>query len=241
MNRPRSPRVWPMLAAAMAGILILAGLGVWQLYRLGWKKDLLDRLAAAAAAEPADLATAVSVMAGGGNGEFLKLRLRGTYLHEGEKRLLSTYEGGPGWIVVTPMLTSEGYGILVDRGQVPDQQVESYDRPAGQVEVRGLVRLHRGGQGFFDPDNDPASGAWYWWDVPALLASSRWPAGTRALDFVVQLVPGAAAAPFPRPPEPRAGLANNHLSYAITWFGLAAVLAAVAFLYVRGLMKDSDA
>jgi surfeit locus 1 family protein len=58
---------------------------------------------------------------------------------------------------------------------------------------------------------------------------------------VVQLLPAAAAADFPRPEEPQAKLANNHLGYAITWFGLAATLLVVAGVYVLGLRKARNA
>jgi surfeit locus 1 family protein len=48
----------------------------------------------------------------------------------------------------------------------------------------------------------------------------------------VQLSPGAGTAGFPRPEEPKVNLTNNHLGYALTWFGLAATLIAVAVVYL---------
>jgi len=53
----------------------------------------------------------------------------------------------------------------------------------------------------------------------------------------VQLLPSASAAEFPRPEEPKANLANNHLGYALTWFGLAATLLAVAGFYIYDLKR----
>ena len=43
-----------------------------------------------------------------------------------------------------------------------------------------------------------------------------------------------SAADFPRPEEPKANLANNHLGYAITWFGLAlTLLGGCGLLHLR--------
>jgi len=89
-----------------------------------------------------------------------------------------------------------------------------------------------------DPENDPAANLWYWWDVPAMQAASGLAAGAKPFPDVVQLLPSAAAGgAFPRPQEPKANLANNHLGYAITWFGLAATLLGVAGFYVYDLRR----
>lgn len=60
-----------------------------------------------------------------------------------------------------------------------------------------------------------------------MIAASGLPADLKPFPFVVQLLPGTVAADFPKPQEPKADLANNHLGYAITWFGLALTLLGV--------------
>jgi surfeit locus 1 family protein len=65
-----------------------------------------------------------------------------------------------------------------------------------------------------------------------MLAASDLPAGVKPFPYVVQLTPAAGQAGFPRPEESKANLANNHLGYALTWFGLAATLIAVAVVYL---------
>jgi surfeit locus 1 family protein len=68
---------------------------------------------------------------------------------------------------------------------------------------------------------------WYWWDVKGMLAASGLPAELKPFPFAEQLVPAGSETAFPRPQAPRSDLANNHLGYAITWFGLAAALVGV--------------
>ena len=237
----RTPRAWPVVLATGVGVAILLALGAWQLDRLAWKQDLLTQLAANMAAEPVDLARAEAVAASGGTSEFLKVKVQGTFNHDAEMRMIAVHDGGPGWEIVTPLITADGRAVLVNRGVVPDREKDVIDRPAGPVEVTGYVRNYSGRQGIFAPDNDPQSGVWYWWDVPAMLANARLPAGTRAVELVLQQVPAEEARSFPRPSPPQARLRNNHLSYAITWFSLAVVLVVIAGLYLRGQMKKTTA
>jgi surfeit locus 1 family protein len=216
----------------LIGFAILMGLGVWQVKRLAWKEALLAQLAERAKADPADLAAAAARAASGEDVEFLRVRFPAEYRHDAEKKMLAPYEGGQGWIIITPAVTPDGWAVIVDRGRLPDRQLDSATRPGGQVTLDGVIRTHARGKAYFDPANDPGANLWYWWDVPAMLSSSRLPDGLRPFPFVVQLVPAAAAPGFPKPEEPKATLANNHLGYAITWFGLAATLLAVAGVYV---------
>ncbi|MFN4142200.1 SURF1 family protein [Aestuariivirga sp.] len=233
----RPPRLWPFLLASLIGIAILVGLGFWQVQRLQWKEGLLAQLAANAAAPPVDLATAEGLAAQGRDPEFVRVKFRGSYRHDAWKKMIATYEGGQGWTIITPAVSEDGHAVIVDRGRLPGQRLENFERPEGEVEIEGVIRTYRGGQGYFDPANDAAANLWYWWDVPAMLAASQLPPGLTPFPFVVQLLPASTAAEFPRPQEPQANLANNHLGYAITWFGLAATLAAVAGFYVYELKR----
>ncbi len=231
----RPPRIWPVLVAALAGVIILTLLGIWQVQRLHWKEGLLAQLAAKSSAEPVGL-DAVEAMAGKGEDpEFVRVRFNATYRHDAWKKMISTYEGGQGWTIITPAVTTDDYAVIVDRGRVPGQRLESFDSPPGELELTGLVRTYRSGKAYFDPENDPAANLWFWWDVPGMLQASGLDPALKPFPYVVQLLPGTVTAEFPKPPEPTANLRNNHLGYAITWFGLAVTLAVVALVYIRGL------
>ena len=159
------------------------------------------------------------------------LAVKGRYRPDASKLLIAVFNGSPGWEVVTPLLSGD-YLILVDRGLVPDAmrgQIPS----GGEVEVTGVLRSHNGPRGFFSPDNNVAANQWYWWDVPAMLAATPVPPGVRAVPLVLHLTPTAGDFSFPRPQAVTAGLINNHLHYAITWFALALALLVIATLYLR--------
>lgn len=233
----RPPRIWPVLVATLIGTLILVSLGVWQVQRLQWKEALLAQLASNAAAAPVDLATVARQAAEGRDVEFMRVKIDGQYRHDAGKKMISTYQRGQGWTIITPMVTPDGWAVIVDRGRLPGQLLEHFDKPEGDVVAEGVIRTHKAGAGYFDPENDPKANLWYWWDVPAMLATSGLPEGLKPFPYVVQLLPSGDTAVFPKPEEPKANLANNHLGYAITWFGLAATLLGVAGFYVYDLRK----
>jgi surfeit locus 1 family protein len=234
----RPPRLWPVLLATLAGFVILIWLGVWQVQRLHWKEGLIAQLAASAAAPPLDITQAAGLAAQGRDPEYVRVKFTGTYKNDAWKKMISTYEGGQGWTIITPAITPDGWAVIVDRGRIPGQRLENFDVPLGPVEIEGVIRTYPRGQAMFDPENNPAANLWYWWDVPGMLAASALPAGLKPFPYVVQLLPAAATGAFPRPPEPQANLVNNHLGYAITWFGLAATLLGVAGVYVYEMRKQ---
>lgn len=241
MNR----RVWPVALTAALGIAVLLGLGLWQVQRLAGKQALLAEIDRRATAEPVDISTVLERQAAGETIEFLKVSTTGHYLHNAEKLMIAVYDGNPAWEVVTPLVTSDKTMVLVDRGLVPDDLRDRVRRPdgnpQGDVTVTGIVRSHMAKRGFFSPENDVGANMWFWWDVPAMLASTTIAPNAKPAPFVLHLLPVAGDKSFPRPQAAEAGLHNNHLQYAITWFSLALALLVIAGLYSRGLMKESGA
>jgi surfeit locus 1 family protein len=224
-------RIWPILVCAGLGIVVLCALGAWQVSRLGEKQQLLAEMSERIAADPGSLGEVLARHDRGEDMEFTKVKISGMFDHAHELRKLATFDGNPGWRIITPFTTADGIVSLVDRGVVPDdyRQPES----AQPAEVMAIVRAHNAGRGFFDPDNDIENRVWYWWDIPAMLAASAIPPGMKVAPFVLQAVPGDDAGAFPRAAPPQAALQNNHLQYAVTWFSLALVLFAIAALFIR--------
>ncbi|WP_395684668.1 SURF1 family protein [Aestuariivirga sp.] len=231
------PRIWPVIIATFVGTAILLGLGAWQVKRLAWKEALIAQLSERAANPPVDLTSAAALVARGQDAEFLRIRFSGRYLHPSAMKMIATYEGGQGWTIITPVVSDDGWAVLVDRGRVPAGSLPDITTPGGVVEITGVLRIHDGVKGYFDPDNDPAGNLWHWWDVQAMLKAGQFPPGLKPFPAVVQDLPQQTAADYPRPDQPKAKLANNHLGYAITWFGLAATLVFVSGFYVRDLRR----
>ena len=239
----QQPRIWPVVLWAGLGIAILCGLGVWQIFRLAEKEALLATIAVRTSAAPISLSEAVRRREQGDDMEFVTVKTRGTFDSAHERQKLSVFDGEPGWEIVTPLVSDEGIVALVDRGKVPDNLRDTTKRPetAEPAEVLGIVRAHNAAQGYFDPENNVDKNEWYWWDVPAMLASVSIPADKKVAPFILQALPGDDLKKFPRAAAPQVVLRNNHLQYAITWFSLALVLLIISGLFIRKLVSRSDA
>ena len=235
------PRIWPVALTAACAFAVLVVLGFWQLQRLQWKQALLSEIVSRLSDEPVTLQAAMDRLPAGQPVEFFKVAVRGSFRHQAEARMLAVFDGGPGWEIITPVATGDGLYILVDRGLAPDAGLENINRPTEPVELLGILRGHQSGRGMFSPDNDAANGIWYWWDVPAMLQASKPPTGLKPVPLILHLMPMHQDRGLPQPVFAEAGLTNNHLQYAMTWFALALVLLAVAGLYIRGQMKQTGA
>ncbi|HEX2011429.1 MAG TPA: SURF1 family protein [Roseateles sp.] len=232
--RPRRGKAfWALPLGAALFFLGFLALGVWQLQRLGWKQDLIARvearLAAAAAPPPARAAWPAVDKAGF---EYRKLHLRGRFDPARETLVAASTALGSGFWVLTPLRTEQGDWLLVNRGFVPPELRERASRPAdaleGDTELVGLLRLSEPG-GSLLQKNDPAAGRWYSRDVQAI-ATARGLEGPVA-PFFVDAAGDPRTEVWPRPGLTVLHFSNNHLGYALTWFALAAmVAAALAYL-----------
>lgn len=234
-------RGWQILIAAIIGFAILAGLGAWQLQRLSTKQDQIRRMDERRVQSPVSLAEAVDLAETTGDVDYLPIAVRGRFAQDKEILMLTTFEGSPGWRVITPFVSDKGTVVLVDRGVIPDKLRDALDSRivTGDQEIAGYALWHRAGQGLFDPENDVTGNKWFWWDVPAMLADVSIGEGLKTATFILHLDPKPEDRSFPRPVAPGDSLRNNHLQYAITWFALALVLAVFAGLAIRSDLKQA--
>jgi len=255
--------VWPTLLA-LAGLAVLIGLGTWQLERRRWKEDLLGKIAERAHAEPVSLAALLEQAKGSlprhqsagkglvvtfltiGDVDYLHVAVTGRFHHDKERYLYAPGPSGLGWHVYTPLEMASGSAVWINRGFVPDErkapQTRLEGQPAGEVEVRGLIR-HPAVKALFAPGNDPARNLWYWPDLAGLTASAfEGPQAGSVLPFVIE----ADARPEPPGGLPKGGvtrlsLPNRHLEYALTWYGLALTLAGVYLAFAVSRLRSLTA
>jgi surfeit locus 1 family protein len=236
-------KVWQILIATLLAVILLVGLGVWQLHRLQWKEALIAERDSRLAAAPVSLDQALKEFEGGHSVEFLKVEATGTFQNDAELFYLTTDGGVPGFEVVTPLTSKDGIVILADRGFVPEPLKDPAKRPEsqpqGEVTVTGVLRRHVGSRGPFTPDNDTEGNVWYWWDIPAMLSFAHVGPDTRVAPFALHVMPGEAKG-LPRPVAVDANLVNNHLQYAITWFALAGLMIVMSGLLIRQTLRKSD-
>ncbi len=212
-------------AATALGIAILIGLGVWQIQRLHWKEGLLARIAALQSAPPEPLDVVMRRAADGLDVDYSRVQAdcpdieTTPYL-----RLYSVKDGFAGNRIIAACRLADGpYGaILVDRGFV----AQGLKPTPGQTLSTPIVGILRKGdaRNLVTPPDDPAQNLWYGRDIAAMagaLGVSR-PAPTYLMLEQPPPPPGGPQiAPLPT------DIPNNHLQYAITWFGLAVALAGV--------------
>ncbi|MDQ3558341.1 MAG: SURF1 family protein [Pseudomonadota bacterium] len=247
-----APRYRELLLPAvlsLAACIVLVALGNWQLRRLVWKEDLIAK----AAERPLEAAAAlppVSAWQGfdiAGN-EFRPFQLTGRFLHDAEALVftsLSDAKGpfdGPGYWVVTPFALESGGTVFVNRGFAPQVRYRPENRgearPGNQVTVTGLLRPNDT-PNLFTPDDRPAENVFFARNVQNLAAAKQTPAPVAP--FTIDLV----AAETPRGGLPQAGetrmiFTNNHLAYAVTWYGLAVALIAVFLSYAWTRLHGSE-
>ena len=99
----------------------------------------------------------------------------------------------------------------------------------GTVSIEGTVRVAPAAH-WVTPDNQPDHNAWYRIDLAAMAAH----AGAPPLGIYVEAAEAANPGGLPIGGRPVARIVNNHLQYAITWYGLAAVLLVVYVFFRRG-------
>jgi len=219
------PRLWPTLAA-LGALALLLGLGTWQVQRLHWKEALIAARAAQLAAPPEALP---AQSADWRAWDFRRVEVRGTFEHEAEQLFgASAIDGQLGHHVLTPLVRPDGAAVLVDRGWVPADRAHPAARREGQLEgqvsVTGIAR-YRGAErpNWLIPDNQPGQRLWFSYDLPALERAT----GLELLPVVVEADATPNPGGLPLGGQTLVELPNNHLQYAITWYGLAAALVGV--------------
>lgn len=216
------------VSAAIAFVLLL-GLGRWQIERLHWKQGLLARIAALQHAPPQPIVAILGRAAAGADIDYTRVAAdcpqveRSAYL-----RLYSLHDGAAGYRIITACVLAAGpYGsVLVDRGFVAQDAAGEASPPPGQVIAQPLVGILRGGdlKTFVTPDNQPAQRLFYSRDIPAM-ARVLGAVGPAPIFLMLESPAPKSGLPVPTPAP--ADIPNNHLEYAVTWFGLAGALACV--------------
>jgi surfeit locus 1 family protein len=218
-----------LTVATAIALVILIGLGVWQLQRLKWKETLLANIAAAEAAPAVPLESVLDRLARGQDVDFTRVKVtcRGlAHAPAVELYALRSAEIGARLISRCPVASTGYRSILVDRGFIPDTVTArpSLDpADAAEVELVGVLRAPERGN-FMTPANTPAR--WFLHDAKSMgkALNAETPVAPVFLMAETSTNPdfkALEAAPFP------IDIPNRHLEYALTWFGLAGALAGV--------------
>lgn len=212
-----------MRAAMILTLLVAAGgfvaLGIWQLERRVWKHALIAAVDSRSHSAPvAAPGPAQWTHINAENDAYRRIRASG-YFHNRRTLVQAVTKIGPGYWVITPLDTGR-FIVLVNRGFIPQGQRDTpANEPQGKVTITGLLRITEPDGGFLRT-NDSTADRWYSRDVAAI-------AQARGLSVTAPYFLDADASAN-TPGQPVGGLTvvhfiDNHMSYALTWFAMAAL------------------
>lgn len=237
------PLILPTLAM-LPVLVILLGLGTWQVQRMHWKHAILRQLAAAEAGPPIPLRDPPEPIT--------KVTVTGRFLHDREAIVGLEVRGAVlGGALVTPLEWAGGPPVLVNRGWVPLEPRTPVDRPTGEISVTGWVRPPDVASGFNAAD-DVAKRRFYSF-IPAAIGQALGLPSVEPYAIVAlaggppTAAAGRAGAPagpadrvpteLPAPSEGMPRPDDPHLGYAITWYGIAAALVGVYAAFVARRLR----
>ncbi len=220
------PSLWPTLFL-IGSLPVLLWLGTWQLQRLEWKLGLVEQMEARLDAPAINLEGASP----GVEDKFRRYRLSGAFMNGVEFHWLATSETyGIGYLIFSPFVLQDGRRVIVNRGFVPAPLKDALaERPGGTATFEAIARAPEM-PGTLDAENDVAANIWFTRDVAAMAALAG---GDGYLPIYLETVGDVPEDVWPKPGVAKVTLVNNHLDYALTWFGLAVVLVVIYLVFHR--------
>ena len=228
----------------LAMVAVLIGLGLWQLQRRADKHALIaaldERLAIAPVALPPPSAWGALTAA---KNEFRRVTFTATYAALPDAMVYSSGSAvrddisGPGAWAFLPARLASGETVIVNAGFVQNtmQDRAQQDRAAGRlvtgqpVTLSGYIRFPES-PGTFTPAENAGKRLWFARDVSGMARVLNW--GSVA-PFYIDLESPVPSSGVPKPGPLHVHLKDDHLQYAITWFGLAAVVVIAFGFWLR--------
>ena len=220
------PSLWPTLFL-IASLPILLWLGTWQVQRLEWKLGLVEQMEARLDAP----AIAIEDANPGVDDEFRRYRVSGRFDDAIEFHWLATSEAyGIGYLIFSPFTLQDGRRVIVNRGFVPSPLKDAMDDRPGRVETFEAIARVPEIPGSLDATNDVTANIWFTRDIAAMAALAG---GEGYLPIYLEKAGDVEEEVWPKPGAAKVTLVNNHLDYALTWYGLAIVLLVIYLVFHR--------
>jgi surfeit locus 1 family protein len=241
----RRPPWIGLLIPAVIAVVVLVGLGTWQIQRKAWKEALIAALTQQLAAPPIALPPAATWPSlDPAKLQYHRVRFSAKFDHNEEALVYAVPSAfrpdvsGAGYWVLTPARLADGSKVLVNRGFVPEGWQDPQTRPAGQIagtiEITGALRWPDPSH-WFTPRDEPPHNLWFTAD-PAAIAAAK---GLGAVaPFYVEQESPVPPGGLPQPGKLVVMLPDNHLQYALTWYGLAIVLVIMFVAWAFGSGRD---
>jgi cytochrome oxidase assembly protein ShyY1 len=221
-------------------LALFVGLGVWQLQRRTEKHALIAALTERLAGAPAALPPASQWSAlTPARDEFRRVSFAAAYEHAPDAMVYSSGSAirgdisGPGTWAFLPARLADGETVVIDAGFVPNTMQERglQDRAVSRlvtgepVTLTGYLRFPEKA-GVLTPAENLTKRLWFTRDHLAMARLLGW---GEVAPFYIDLEAPVPASGVPKPGPLEVHLKDDHMQYAITWFGLAGAVV-VAFV-----------
>lgn len=217
------------LVFGIGGTVVLAGLGVWQLERLAWKEGVLSEIETRISADPVPLPAAPDPV----RDRYLPVAVSGVFDGEELRVLASSRDTGAAYRMISAFDTQDGRRVMVDRGLLP---VETGENPLAGQGATVTGNLHWPDEvDSYTPAPDLDGNIWFARDVPAMATAL----GAEPVLIVARTIDGPDLAARPLPVD-TGHIPNNHLGYAVQWFGLAAVWVGMTLFLLWRIRRRTD-
>jgi cytochrome oxidase assembly protein ShyY1 len=230
-------------------VAVFVGLGLWQLQRRVEKHALIAALTERLAAAPGPLPYP-SQWSGltPARDEFRRVSFAATYQPGPDAMVYSSGSGvredvsGPGTWAFVPARLPSGETVVINTGFVQNtmQDRAQQDRAVARlitnepVTLTGYIRFPEAA-GALTPSENPAKRLWFTRDHLAMARALGWgEAGKLVAPFYIDLEQPVPASGIPKPGPLQVHLKDDHLQYAITWFGLAGAVVFAFGVWMRG-------
>ncbi len=236
-----------LIACIVSGLVVLCGLGMWQLDRLAWKEGLITRVEANLDEAPVSVIEALGVASKHTDGfDYIPVKLTGEYVPTSPVFEFTTFKGASGWNIYSIMAIPQPVAdqlaeyAVINRGFIPYEKRKEFESklpPVGSAEIVGLLRSPPKEQPSAAFDNEPAKRTFYWRDIEAMAKVWSKDANRLASWYIDLGLPTGkqVSKAYPVGGTTLIIFPNNHLQYALTWFGLGGTLLLVggSFLWSR--------
>ena len=238
---------WSFILFMLALTGLFVWLGVWQVHRLAEKEALIAEVDRQLTQPPYDIPPSDQwSLIDLDTYAYHPLTLVGHYVNEAAVLVFTNLPepkgkfGGPGYWLMTPFEPTTGGTVFVNRGFVPESSKNSIltaPGPAGAETITGIA-LEPEHAGAFTPAPDSAKRV-EWIRDPSRLAAM---AGTTGPVFGLTVdAPAGEPGALPQGGETVIEFPNNHLGYAMTWFGFALLTPALLAFWVYRQLRPGKA
>ncbi|AGF75096.1 SurF1 family protein [Bartonella australis AUST/NH1] len=224
---------------------VFSALGLWQIQRLNWKLNLITsankRVYLHPIKAPPQTQWAHITF---DTDEYRPVTITGKFLINKNILVTAVTQNTTGYWVLAPLQRTDGTLTFVNRGFIPmdarhrfqrheqlqksDALYHHFDTETEPTTITGFLRMSEK-NGIFPRKNNPEQDLWYTRQLPAMAQKLGLP--TVAPYFIDANTKTTTQDDLPITGLTVVQFRNNHLTYAITWFILAAgVLSAFLFL-----------